>query len=130
MDRICNRLFREDETLAPRTILAAGLLAYLVVLLRDWLGWLYYLLIPVMVLALALLTFALLRALLPRLDRTVPGGDPVIVWGTPALFTVAGLHGFGIWFLPALAGGAALIAWRAPELLELLPRPGRQRHPN
>ncbi|MHA3979438.1 hypothetical protein ACW9UR_17330 [Halovulum sp. GXIMD14794] len=120
MDQIANWLFREDETLSPRTIVTAGLLAYLILFLRFWLGWAYFLLAPVMVLALALLTYALLRALLPRMDRST-GNDPVVIWGALALFLAVGLNAFGLWFLPAIFIGGALIVWRAPELLEAVP---------
>lgn len=120
MDAIANWLFREDETLSPRAIVAAGLVAYLILFLRGWLGWLFFPFALVMVVALALLTFSLLRALLPRMERAT-GNDPVVIWGVLALFLAVGLNAFGLWFLPAIFIGGALIAWRAPELLESVP---------
>ena len=115
-------MFREDETLHPRIVVSAGLFAYFVLFLRPVLGLLFFPLVPGVVVALGLVCYAALRILMPVMDPAHPGADRFVVYGSTVLFVAIGAQAFGFWFLPGLAGGVAIIIWRAPELLDSLPK--------
>lgn len=129
MSRPLDFLFREDDTLGPRMLVSVGLLAYGLAIFKPVMGTgMLILALPLIIVALGLISFAALRWLLPLMDPRHDSADRFVVWGGAALFAVAGIQGFGVWFLPGLALGAVLIWWRVPELLEILP--GREERGN
>ena len=122
MRKLLERLFDEEGRLGPRSIVASGLVAWGLVLLLPalWGAW-AVLAVLAMVAALALVTCAALRELLPVLDPRDAEADRFVSWGAALLMLAVGAHAFGIWFLPALALGAALVWVRTPELYEVFP---------
>lgn len=121
MQTVLDWLFRDDETLHPNVVISAGLVAYALMYLNAWLGVAIVVAVPLLVLSITLICFAVLRFLLPMMDPRDPDADRFAVWGGLALFVIIGIDAFGIWFLPGLVLGAALLYWRAPELLEVFP---------
>lgn len=121
MQTLLDRLFREDETLHPKTVVGAAMAAYVLLLLARWAGFLGYLAVPIIICLLALVCYAALRFLLPLMDPRHADADRFAIWGGAVLFVFIGLDVFWIWFLPALALGGVLLWWRAPELLEVFP---------
>lgn len=131
MRKLVDRFFAEDETLGPRTLISAGLLAYATLFLAPLFGGtLYIVLLGLMILSAALLCYAALRELMPMMDPRDPDADRFVVWGAFVIFLGIGAASFGLLFLPAFFLGAALLYWRASELFEIIPgmdRPGNSR---
>ncbi|WP_112321263.1 hypothetical protein [Oceanibium sediminis] len=122
MRKLLDRLFTEDETLGLRTLVSAGLLAcVLMVFLPVTAGVTFVICAALLILSLSLLGYAGLRELLPVLDPRDPDADRFAVWGALVLFLAIGWLAFGIWFLPGLILGGALLWMRAPELFEIIP---------
>ncbi|MEM8872141.1 MAG: hypothetical protein AAGB10_18015 [Pseudomonadota bacterium] len=121
MNSILDGFFREDETLHPRMLVAAGIVAYFFHYLAKWFGVSWWITQGLIVLLVAMLCYAVLRFLLPMMDPRDPDADPFVVWGTCFLFLIMGGDGFGALFIPGLIIGAAVLYWRAPELLEVFP---------
>ncbi|NNU78819.1 hypothetical protein HMH01_00075 [Halovulum dunhuangense] len=122
MRKLIDRLFTEDETLPPRVVVAAGLGAYALLLLRPFMGPVSAAVLGIaMIAALALVCLAVLREFLPMMDPRHPDADRFVVWGGFALALLVGGTAFGLWFLPALVLGLVLLWWRARELFEVFP---------
>jgi len=122
MNGLINWAFTEEDTIRPRVGVAAGLVAYVMLFLRPFMGITLLVITTILILAcLALVCFAVLRMLLPLMDPRDPDADRFVVWGGALLFVFIGIEGFGAWFLPGLIGGALMIWWRVPELLEVFP---------
>ena len=122
MSKLTNWPFTEEDTLKPRIGVAAGLVAYIFQFLLPFFGATGKLVLTLfIILALALVCFAILRLLIPKMDPRDPEADRFVVWGGALLFVFIGIEGFGAWFVPGLIGGGALIWWRVPELVEVFP---------
>ena len=122
MNTLLNWAFTEEDMLKPRIGVAAGLIAYVLLFLRPFFGTTTMIIAIILILAcLALVCFGILRLLIPQMDPRDPDADRFVVWGGALLFVFIGIEGFGPWFLPGLIGGAALIWWRVPELIEVFP---------
>ena len=122
MNWILDKLFREDETLSPRAAVAAGLVAYTLLIFKPVMGiGTLIFAIPILIICLALVCYTILRLLMPKMDPRDPDADRFVVWGGTALFVLMGFEGFGWWYPPGLILGGGLLYWRAPELLEVFP---------
>ncbi len=121
MQTILDWLFRDDETLHPKVVIGAGLLAYVLMYLNTWLGIGIILAVPLVVISITIVCYAVLRFLLPMMDPRDPDADRFAVWGGTLLFVIVGADAFGVWFIPGLVLGGGLLYWRAPELLEVFP---------
>lgn len=122
MHGILDRIFDEEGRLGPRTIVAAGLAAWALLLLEPLAGGVWaVLLLILMILALSMASYAALRELLAVMDPRDAEADRFVVWGSALLILLIGFHAFGIWFLPALILAALLIRLRVPELYEVFP---------
>ena len=122
MNAFINWPFTEEDTLKPRVGVAAGLIAYVLLFLRPFMGTTLMVISVILILAcLALVCFGILRLLVPQMDPRDPEADRFVVWGGALLFLFIGIEGFGAWFVPGLIGGAGLMWWRVPELLEVFP---------
>lgn len=120
---IFDRIFREDETLSPRLLVGAALAAWVMIAISPHIGAIRHLLYLLVIVAMALVTYGVMRLALPRTDTRDPDGDPLAAWGVLILLVVIGWEVFGIAFVIGGVLGAGLVWWRMPELLPFLPDP-------
>ena len=122
MNRILHWLFEDDESLRRQVIVAAGLVAYGVGIFLPVMGTgTRFVFLPIMMIAMGLACYAVLRRLLPIMDPREADTDHFTVWGSVVLFLLIGFASFGVWFAPGLVLGMLLIWVRVPELLEVFP---------
>jgi hypothetical protein len=122
MQKLFDFIFTEDEALGARTLVSCGVVSYAAALLAPlFTGATFVVLVVIMVVTLTLLCYAALRELLPLLDPRDPDADRFVVFGALLIFLAIGWTGFGIFFVPGLVLGMALLWWRAPDLLEVIP---------
>ncbi len=98
-------------------LLAVAILTTLHILVGG-LGFIYY---PLAMILLIFPLYAAAQFLLPMMDPRDPDSDRFVVYGSLASLILIGFAAFGWLFLPAVLITAGLMAWRAPDLADLLP---------